>query len=158
MQNVYSGDVLGRGSAVADEGTVARLRTLAHWMDDRYRIPGTSRRVGLDGLIGLVPGIGDAATTVISLYIVLEAWRLGVPNSKLAQMGVNVGIDSVLGAIPVVGDLFDMTWKSNRRNVRLVLDHLEEELAHGRPRPDANVRPANADGPIEGEVIPPRRP
>lgn len=104
-----------------------RLRHLAHLLDDRFAIPGTRYRIGLDGLIGLVPGIGDAVTTAVSLYIVLEARRLGVPISKLGRMGLNVGLDALLGAVPLVGDLFDVAWKANKRNLRLVLDHLESD-------------------------------
>ena len=104
---------------------VERLRRLAHLLDDRFAIPGTRYRIGIDGLVGLVPGIGDAVTTVLALYLVLEARRLGVPAGKLARMGLNVGVDAVLGAVPLVGDLFDMAWKANRRNLHLLLDHLE---------------------------------
>jgi hypothetical protein len=104
---------------------VERLTYLAHLLDDRFRIPGTRHRIGLDGLIGLVPGIGDAATTLVSLYIVLEARRLGLPATKLARMGLNVGVDALLGAVPLVGDLFDVAWKANRRNLWLVLEHLD---------------------------------
>jgi Domain of unknown function (DUF4112) len=106
---------------------VERLRQLAYLLDDRFRIPGTKYRIGLDGLVGLVPGVGDAVTTLISLYIVLEARRLGLPVSKLGRMGLNVGLDAVLGAVPLVGDLFDVAWKANRRNVALLLDHLEAD-------------------------------
>jgi Domain of unknown function (DUF4112) len=118
-------------AAAVDHRSVERLRQLAHLLDDRFQIPGTRYRIGLDGLIGLVPGIGDAVTTLLSLYIVLEARRLGVPVTKLGRMGLNVGIDAVVGAVPLVGDLFDVAWKSNRRNLRLLLDHLD---AGGRSR------------------------
>jgi Domain of unknown function (DUF4112) len=125
------------GSAGVDQRSVERLRRLAHLLDDRFSIPGTRYRIGLDGLIGLVPGIGDAATTLLALYIVLEARRLGVPVSKLGRMGLNVGVDAVLGAVPLVGDLFDVAWKSNRRNLRLLLDHLdaEDRVRHGGQPP-----------------------
>ena len=106
---------------------VERLRQLAYLLDDRFRIPGTKYRIGLDSLIGLVPGLGDAATTLLSLYIVLEARRHGVPVSKLGRMGLNVGLDAVLGAVPLVGDLFDVAWKANRRNLALLLEHLEAD-------------------------------
>lgn len=102
-----------------------RLKTVAYWLDDRFRIPVLGWRVGLDGLVGLVPGIGDAATTVAALWILKEAHRLGVPRRKLGRMALNIGIDTVLGAVPLVGDAFDLANKANRRNLRLVLDHLE---------------------------------
>jgi hypothetical protein len=121
------------GAARVDPRRVERLRRLAHLLDDRFRIPGTRYRIGLDGLVGLVPGIGDGVTTLIALYIVLEARRLGVPLAKLGRMGINVGLDAVLGAVPLVGDLFDVAWKANRRNLALLLDHLdaEREARHG---------------------------
>jgi Domain of unknown function (DUF4112) len=114
-------------AAGADRRSVERLRQLAYLLDDRFRVPGTSYRIGLDGLIGLVPGIGDAATTLLALYIVLEARRLGVPATKLGRMGLNVGLDAVLGAVPLVGDLFDVAWKANRRNLGLLLDHVDPD-------------------------------
>jgi hypothetical protein len=75
-------------------------------------------------------------TTLLSLYIVLEARRLGVPLTKLGRMGLNVGVDAVLGAVPLLGDLFDMAWKSNRRNLALLLDHLDADrrARHARQR------------------------
>ena len=121
--------------AGVERRSVERLRRLAHLLDDRFRIPGTRYRIGLDGLIGLVPGIGDAVTTVLALYIVLEARRLGVPLTKLGRMGLNVGLDAVLGAVPLLGDLFDVAWKANRRNLELLLDHLDaDRKALGPPR------------------------
>jgi hypothetical protein len=113
--------------AGADRRSIERLRQLAYLLDDRFRIPGTRYRIGLDGLIGLVPGIGDAVTTLLALYIVLEARRLGVPVTKLGRMSLNVGLDAVLGAVPLLGDVFDVAWKANRRNLRLVLDHVDAE-------------------------------
>jgi Domain of unknown function (DUF4112) len=105
---------------------IERLSILTHLLDDRFRIPGTRHRIGWDGLIGLVPGVGDAVTTLVSLYIVLEARRLGLPIAKLGRMGLNVGVDALLGAVPLVGDLFDVAWKANRRNLKLVLQHLDD--------------------------------
>lgn len=129
----------------AERQSVERLRRLAYLLDDRFSIPGTRYRIGLDGLVGLVPGIGDAVTTVLALYIVLEARRLGVPVAKLARMGLNVGVDAVLGAVPLVGDLFDVAWKANRRNLALLLAHLDADsrLRHaGRRQPPIDSAPA----------------
>jgi Domain of unknown function (DUF4112) len=122
--------------AGADPRSIERLRQLAYLLDDRFRIPGTGYRIGLDGLIGLVPGVGDAVTTLLALYIVHEARRLGLPLTKLGRMGLNVGVDAVLGAVPLLGDLFDVAWKANRRNLALLLDHLDAErrTRHGRQR------------------------
>ncbi len=114
--------------------TLRRLRWLADLFDDRFRLPGTGRRFGLDGILGLIPGFGDAATGAVSLYLAAEALRIGMPISKVLRMGVNVGIDVVLGAVPVLGDLFDFAWKANQKNVRLVLDHLERGPAAPKAR------------------------
>jgi Domain of unknown function (DUF4112) len=107
-----------------EEIALQRVARLAYWLDDRFRIPGTRRRVGIDGLLGFVPGIGDTATALIASYIVLEAARLGVPKAVLARMVANVGIDFVIGLVPLVGDLADLAWKANRRNARMLRDHL----------------------------------
>lgn len=100
-----------------------RLSSIAALMDTAVGIPLTRFRVGADSVLGLVPGIGDAAGTLIGLYLVNEARRLGLPKDKLARMLTNVGIDFVGGAVPLLGDFFDAYFKSNKRNVDLVLDH-----------------------------------
>ena len=115
-----------------EEIALRRVARLAHWLDDRFRIPGTGRRVGVDGLLGLIPGIGDTATTLVAAYIVLEAARLGVPKRTIARMLANVGVDFVIGLVPLVGDLADLAWKANRRNARLLHDHLTSEPAATR--------------------------
>jgi Domain of unknown function (DUF4112) len=134
-------------AAAVDPRSIERLQQLAYLLDDRFRIPGTSYRIGLDGLIGLMPGVGDAVTTLLALYIVLEARRLGLPLTKLGRMGLNVGVDAVLGAVPLLGDLFDVAWKANRRNLALLLDHLDAErrTRHGR-RPESLVDADPAPG------------
>ncbi|WP_308916756.1 DUF4112 domain-containing protein [Jannaschia sp. LMIT008] len=103
---------------------LARLDRLADNLDSRYRVPGTNIRFGWDALLGLVPGIGDVAALGPSGYILLEAHRLGAPSHVKARMAANVGIDWIVGTIPIVGDLFDVGWKANRRNVALLRDHL----------------------------------
>jgi hypothetical protein len=108
--------------AVPAPGAMRRLDRLAYLLDDSIPIPGTGRRVGLDAVIGLVPGVGDAAGAVLSGYIVLEAARLGAPFPVLARMLLNVGAEALMGAIPFLGDLFDAAWKANDRNVRLLRD------------------------------------
>lgn len=104
--------------------SLRRLELVAAWMDSRFGIPGTSWRIGLDGLIGLIPGIGDAAGAIVSGWIILEARRLGAPTPLLLKMLANLGIDMAVGAVPVAGDLFDFAWKANRRNVELLRQHL----------------------------------
>lgn len=112
--------------------TLGRLRWLADLFDDRFRLPGTGRRFGLDGLLGLIPGVGDAATGAVSLYLAAEAWRFGMPLTTILRMCANVAVDVALGAVPLIGDLFDFAWKANQKNVRLVLDHMEKEASIGR--------------------------
>jgi hypothetical protein len=107
-----------------EEIALQRVARLAYWLDDRFRVPGTRLRVGLDGLLGLIPGIGDTATALVGAYIVLEAARLGVPKAMLARMIANLGIDYIAGLVPLVGDLGDFAWKANRRNARMLRDHL----------------------------------
>lgn len=109
----------------AQRAAAERLKLLAYWLDDRFAIPGTRWRIGLDGLAGLVPGVGDLITTAVSAYIVSEAHRLGVPRTVLLRMAWNVAVDTVVGAIPAVGDVFDVGWKANRKNLALLLRHLE---------------------------------
>ncbi len=113
--------------ATVDDGAVRRMRTVAFVLDESVPIPGTDRRVGLDPLLGTVPVVGDAVSGAISLYIVLEAARLGVSYGTLLRMIANVSVDVAGGALPVVGDLFDAVWKANRRNLRLVLADLTDD-------------------------------
>ncbi len=105
---------------------VERLQRLARLWDSAFRIPGTQVRVGLDPLIGLVPGIGDAAGALVASYIVLEAARFEVPGATLLRMIANVAIDAVLGTVPVIGDMFDVGWKANIKNVALIEHHLAD--------------------------------
>jgi hypothetical protein len=106
---------------------IARLDALAHLFDTAVIVPGTNIRFGIDALIGLIPGIGDAITTLMSLYIVREARELGVPRHVLARMLVNVALDGVVGAVPFFGDAFDVMWRANRRNMALLQKHLAAE-------------------------------
>lgn len=101
------------------------VRRLAWILDDLVRIPGTDMRVGLDALIGLLPAGGDVAGGVLSAYTVVAAHRLGAGPSVIARMGLNIVIDTVVGSVPVLGDIFDAGWKSNRRNMALLDKYLE---------------------------------
>jgi uncharacterized protein DUF4112 len=107
---------------------IARVDALATLLDTAFVLPGTNVRFGLDGLLGLVPGIGDLVTTLMSLYIVLEARELGAPGHIIVRMIGNVALDGIVGAVPVVGDIFDVLWRANRRNMRLLQDWLAHEL------------------------------
>src|SRR5262245_10911586 len=106
---------------------IARIDALATLLDSALVIPGTGVRFGLDALIGLVPAVGDIVTTALSLFIVHEAYRLGAPGHILLRMLSNVVVDGALGAVPVVGDAFDVLWRANGRNVRLLREWLERE-------------------------------
>src|SRR5215218_9713337 len=111
------------------------LDQLSRLMDGLFRIPGTGWRVGLDALVGLIPGVGDFATTAVSFYILAAGVRYRVPKVTLLRMAANIGVDYLLGAVPVVGDLFDAAWKSNQMNVELVRKRASvtpEEATHGR--------------------------
>lgn len=109
------------------EKRILRLQTIARLMDTAFAIPGTNIRFGADAALGLIPGVGDFVGAAIGLAIVNEARRLGVPNSVLARMIVNIGIDTLMGAVPVLGDVFDVYFKSNRRNAQLVIEHFQTE-------------------------------
>ncbi|MGH8048994.1 MAG: DUF4112 domain-containing protein [Chthoniobacterales bacterium] len=103
---------------------VPELSRLIAWLlDDLIRIPGTNFRIGLDPIIGLIPGLGDGSTAVVSSVILLHGLRAGVPRIVLVRMALNVLINSLVGAIPGVGDLFSAVFKSNRRNVELLDRH-----------------------------------
>lgn len=117
------------GAVAHPDPTVERLRRYAHVMDAAVRIPGTSIRVGLDSVLGLLPGGGDLAGAVLAGAVVLAAARRGAPAAVLGRMTWNVVVDTVLGAVPLLGDLFDVGWKANLRNVELLEGHV------GRPEP-----------------------
>lgn len=111
------------GPAIDRLVRLRRMRGLARLMDTAVRVPGTRFSFGADSVIGLVPGVGDLAGAAIGLYIVNEARRLGVPNDKLFRMLTNLGFDAAAGSVPLIGDLFDLYFKSHRRNLELVLQH-----------------------------------
>lgn len=113
----------------AHAATRQRLRRLAWLLDSSIGLPGTRFRIGLDGLIGLIPGIGDAIGALLSSYILAEAVRLNVPKTVILQMGFNVLVDTLLGIIPILGDFFDMAWKANRRNIKLLDAYAENPRA-----------------------------
>jgi hypothetical protein len=108
------------GSTRTRADRIARLDALATLLDTALVLPGTNVRFGLDALLGLVPGIGDIITTAMSLYIVHEARGLGAPGHLVARMLANVALDGIVGAVPFIGDVFDVLWRANRRNMRLL--------------------------------------
>ena len=111
-------------------GELKQIEWLTRWMDTKFRIPGTNFRFGLDGLLGLIPGVGDLSTFAISGYLVLLMARNGTSGYVLARMILNIVVDAALGAIPVVGDLFDFVNKANVKNMRL----MQQYYQHGRHR------------------------
>jgi hypothetical protein len=103
-----------------------RIRFLTKWLDDAFRIPGTRYRIGFDGLLGMFPVVGDALTSFLAAYIIREAAQLGVPPAQVRRMILNVVIDFGLGTVPVAGDLFDVAWKANKKNLAILEAHLKK--------------------------------
>lgn len=116
-----------RGAWLFRDSTLQKLEIL---LDEAFRIPGTGIRFGIDGIIGLVPGLGDVLAGLLSLIIPLAAWIRGVPYVTVVRMVVNLTIGVLVGSIPILGDIFDVAWKSNRRNYRLLVRHLDEPRRH----------------------------
>jgi hypothetical protein len=115
-----------------DNGELNRLRALARVMDDAVRVPGTNIRLGLDALIGLIPGLGDVSGGLTTSYFIIAAQKLGAPNTVLARMVWNVLVDVVFGSIPFLGDIFDVAYKANVRNVRLLEQYAASPQKTGR--------------------------
>jgi hypothetical protein len=107
------------------------LHSLEFLLDEAIRIPGTRFRFGLDGIVGLVPGLGDVLAGLLSIVIPLAGWIRGVPYVTLVRMTVNVAIGVLVGSIPLLGDAFDVFWKPNRRNYQLLRRHIQEPRKHG---------------------------
>ena len=105
--------------------TVRHLRRLSHLLDNAIPIPGTKYRLGLDPILGLLPGGGDVAGAALSAYIVYRAAQMGLPTETVRQMAGNVLIEMLVGIFPVLGDLFDVGWKANVRNVKLLEEHID---------------------------------
>ena len=113
--------VSGRGGRLFDKAfDDEHLDLLSHVLDDFIRIPGTPIRFGLDGIVGFIPGIGDVLGGLASSIIIIAAWMRGVPKVTVARMVLNVAIETAVGSIPVVGNLFDIGWRANRRNYALL--------------------------------------
>ena len=120
----YQPEELKRASELQDQPRSVKidqsLERLSWLMDDLIRVPGLGWRFGLDAIVGLIPGFGDTATSLVSFYILAAAVRYRVPKVTLLRMGLNIGIDYLVGSFPLVGDLFDAWWKSNQKNVALL--------------------------------------
>jgi len=114
-----------------NQRSLRSLNALAKLMDAQFRIPGTNFRFGLDGILGLIPGAGDLSTFAVSSYMIWIMARNGASGYVLSRMILNVLIDSVIGAIPFIGDLFDLAFKANMRNVKLMQEHYREGRHRG---------------------------
>jgi hypothetical protein len=109
-----------------------RIALIARFLDELVTIPGTHHRLGADAVVGLIPGVGDIASAAVGMWVIVEAARFKLPRIVLARMVVNTVVDLVVGAVPILGDLFDVVFKSNTRNVALFRRHAME--------PDATTR------------------
>lgn len=118
-----SGTVVGRSRHERFRAFERRFTRVSGLLDDVVRIPGTKQRVGLDPVIGLIPGVGDLATAIVGGWLIIEAARFRIPGIVLARMIVNTSVDLVIGAIPLIGDLFDIVSRSNARNLELFRRH-----------------------------------
>lgn len=125
---VLGGFVAEEREPLNREQIMRRLEWLSLVLDDRYAVPGTKFRFGWDTLIGLVPVVGDSMTTLMSTYFMWEASRLGISKWTLWRMLGNVGVDFIVGAVPLIGDLCDVAWRANRKNLKI----LKQELARDR--------------------------
>ena len=109
----------------SDRAMLKRIRVVSHALDDAFRVPGTNIRFGLDPVLGVLPGVGDSVASLVSLYIIAEGYRAGLPRSTLLKMLALVSVDTVVGSVPVLGTLFDAVWKANKWNVNTLESHLE---------------------------------
>jgi hypothetical protein len=120
---VNTGDSLGAARRTSSPSFDA-VAKFAYWLDAGIRIPGTNLRFGLDPILGLIPGAGDAAGAVLAGWILVEAIRLGASRTTVVRIAGNVALDAAVGAVPLIGDIFDFAWKANLRNVALLERHL----------------------------------
>ena len=118
---------------------IEKLDRLSTLLDARYRIPGTPIRFGWDTILGLVPGVGDVAAVVPSAYLIYKAGKLGARKRVIFRMGMNTGLDFFVGAVPVVGDIFDLVFKANNRNFDLLTAELGRHAENGPPPPQPRV-------------------
>ncbi len=109
-----------------------RMRQLSRVLDGAFVIPGTNQRMGLDPLLGLIPGGGDTVSAALSSYIIIEAALMGLPRSALMRMVLNLAIDTIIGSVPILGDLFDVFAKANLRNMQIVENHAQAPRASAK--------------------------
>lgn len=116
---------LKKMAAPSQVDAIRRMEMMAKLLDNAFVIPGTNQRFGIDAIIGLVPGLGDVATTLLSSYVIWEARNLGVSRIAIGRMLSNLAIHATVGAIPIVGDVFDAFFRVNQRNMRIVRSQLQ---------------------------------
>lgn len=129
MSSAPSTDSVALRLTEPERHRLERVERLATLLDNAIPIPGTRFRIGLDPLLGLLPGLGDALGALASAWILVEAARLGASRTVLARMLYNIAVDTLVGAVPGAGDLFDFVWKSDAKNARLLRRHLEQPEA-----------------------------
>ncbi len=113
--------------------SLKRMRQLSQLLDGAIVIPGTKQRIGIDPILGLIPGGGDTVSAALSGYIIVEAARMGLPRQALMQMVMNLAVDTVVGSVPVLGDVFDVVSKANLRNMQIVESHVQTPLVRTKP-------------------------
>jgi hypothetical protein len=122
----------------------ARLAALEYWLERAIEIPILRRKIGLDGILGLIPGFGDALAGALGAYILVEAWRADMPKSQILSMALRLGLDTGVGMIPLAGDLWDFFYAANSQNLKAVKAHLEAQGV---------MLPIEGDQIIDGEVL-----
>ena len=132
MQGAIEGDVVGASRTERFRAAERRIERVTHALDELIGIPGTPIKVGLDPIVGLIPVVGDAVAGLVGAWVIAEAARFGIPRVVLARMVVNLVVDLGIGAIPLLGDLYDVAFRSNSRNLALFRRHALE--------PDASTR------------------
>lgn len=115
-----------QGRAIPCSERLHRVEWLARWLDSKWVIPGTGIRIGLDGLLTLIPGIGDTISAVIGMWIVYEAHQMGLPRHLQLRMGLNLFVDWLVGLIPILGDVFDVAFKANIRNANIIRNYVSK--------------------------------
>ena len=121
---------MSQTTGVAERTSDEDLNLIASWLDDRFVVPGTGIRFGLDALIGWIPGIGDALAAFASLFIVLAGWKRGASRITLIRMLLNLTLEGTFGAIPIIGDFAHVAWKANRRNYNLLIRDQQSQRRH----------------------------
>ena len=122
------------------EQVMSRLDTWATAMDTRFRIPFTPIRFGLDPIVGLIPGAGDVMGALLSAYIFGAALKNGMPKRKIGRMAANIGVEFVIGMVPILGTLFDVHWRANVKNVDLLREHMLPDMEIREPRKERGLR------------------